>query len=95
METTLAGAQGARTPFRLLPEPDGTISVYYTNCPCGRPVPERLWHATFRMVPSSINVVKPRVAKDVAAAAAAAAFKERSHKTDDGVLAVQMFAAAP
>ena len=43
------GAQGARTPLRLLAEPDGTVTVYYTNCPCGQPVPERLWQATFRL----------------------------------------------
>lgn len=47
------GVQGARTPLRLLPEPDGTVSVYYTNCPCGKPVPERLWRASFKLLPPS------------------------------------------
>jgi hypothetical protein len=46
------GKEGARTPLRLLPEPDGTVSVWYTICPCGRPVPERVWHATFRLMVS-------------------------------------------
>ncbi len=46
------GKEGARTPLRLLPEPDGTVSVWYTICPCGRPVPERVWHGTFRLLVS-------------------------------------------
>ena len=48
-EVVDVGAQGARTPLRLLSEKDGTISVFYTICPCGRAVPERVWHATFHL----------------------------------------------
>ena len=51
------GAEGARTPLRLLAEPDGTVSVYYTICPCGRPVPERVWRATFRLVNATTTLL--------------------------------------
>ena len=43
------GGLGARTPLRLMEEPDGTVSVYYTICPCGKPIPERVWRATFQL----------------------------------------------
>jgi hypothetical protein len=44
-DVVVVGLQGARTPLRLLPEPDRTVSVYYTNCPCGKLVRQ----ATFRL----------------------------------------------
>jgi len=43
------GGFGGRTPLRLLDEGNGIVSVYYTICPCGKPIPERVWRATFHL----------------------------------------------
>jgi hypothetical protein len=45
-DVVVVGPQGARTPLRLLSEPDRTVSVYYTNCPYEK---ELVWQATFRL----------------------------------------------